>query len=141
MICVQALHEVERKSATRIASGVALIAAAIALEMAGVPNTATLRNVMVIGGGAVIIDGINVSQESDIHRAGIEELGQSFNADIETVVIEFEGKQIERKGTFEEQYQQWQKLLRELYNKETGFDPDSSMRDPGPPEPTMGTAH
>ena len=133
---LEALHEVERKSATRIASGVALIAAAIALEMAGVPNTATLRNVMVIGGGAVIIDGINVSQESDIHRAGIEELGESFNADIETVVIEFEGKQIELKGTFEEQYQQWRKLLRELYNKETGFDPDSSMRDPGPSEPT-----
>jgi hypothetical protein len=95
---------------------------------------------MVVGGGFVIIDGINVSQESGIHRAGIEELSQSFSADIETVVIEFEGKQIELKGSVEEQYQQWRRLLHELYYEETGFGPDASAGDPVPLEPAPAAA-
>ena len=45
---LEALHEVNRKSATRIAGGVALIAAAIALEIAGVSSSPTLRDVMVL---------------------------------------------------------------------------------------------
>ena len=96
------------------------------LTAKSVNNVTTLRDVLVLGGGAVVISGINVSKEAGIHRAGIEELNQSFSADIDTVVIEFEGKQVELEGTVEEQYRQWRDLLRRLYEEETGFGVDGT---------------
>ena len=71
-----------------------------------------------------VVDGIEVSKQGAIHRAGIEELSESFSADLETVVVEFEGKQVELTGTVEEQFQQWRELLRKIYLEETGFDTD-----------------
>jgi len=126
---MQALREVKRKSLGRIVGGVGLIATAIALEAAGVRGAATLGNVLVLGGGAVIVDGINVAKEAGIHRAGIEELGESFSSEMETVVVDLEGKQYELQGSVEEQYRQWRALLHELYEKETGFKSDDMAAD------------
>ena len=124
---MEALRKVQRQATGRIVSGVAMIAAAIALEMADVENTETLRNVLVLGGGAVVIDGVNVSKGTAIHKAGIEELTDSFSADLDTIILEFEGKRIELTGTAEEQYQQWRDLLRRIYDDETGFGDDTTL--------------
>ncbi len=118
---MEALRKVQKQAAGRIVSGVAMIAAAIALEMAGVENVETVRDVLVLGGGAVVIDGVNISKGTAIHKAGIEELSDSFSADLETIILEFEGKRIELTGTAEEQYRQWRELLRRIYDDETGF--------------------
>lgn len=125
---MEALREVKRSAAKRIAGGVLLIAAAIALEVGEVENVETLRDVLVLGGGAVVVDGIEVSKQGAIHRAGIEELSESFSADLETVVVEFEGKHVELTGTVEEQFQQWRELLRKIYLEETGFDTDMTAQ-------------
>jgi len=124
---LEALRKVKRQATGRIVGGVAMIAAAIALEMAGVDNTQTLRDVLVFGGGSVVIDGVNVSKGTAIHKAGIEELSDSFSADLETIIIEFEGKRIELTGTAEEQYRQWRELLRRIYEDETGFGEDTEL--------------
>lgn len=118
---LEALHELKRSSFMRIAGGIALVAAAIALELGDVSNTATLRQVMVLAGGAVIVDGVNISKQKSIHQAGVTELGESFSADLESVVIDFHDKQIELTGTIEEQFQQWRGMLRQMYRDETGF--------------------
>lgn len=118
---MEALHELKRSSFMRVAGGIALIAAAIALELGDVSDTATLRQVMVLAGGAVIVDGVNISKQKAIHQAGVTELGASFSADLESVVVEFNDKQIELSGTVEEQFQQWRGMLRQMYRDETGF--------------------
>ncbi len=120
---LEALAQVRRSSMGRIAGGLVLIAAAVALEMAGVENTASLRDVLILSGGMVVIDGVNISQQSDMHRAGIEELSQSFSADVENVVVDFEGRRVELTGTAQEQFEQWREILRELWEEETGFGP------------------
>jgi len=74
-----------------------------------------------------VIDGVNVSKGTAIHKAGIEELTDSFSADLDTIILEFEGKRIELTGTAEEQYQQWRDLLRRIYDDETGFGDDTTL--------------
>jgi hypothetical protein len=48
-------------------------------------------------------------------------LGDSFQAEVQPMVIEVEGRTLQLKGTAEEQYQEWRRLLKELYENETGL--------------------
>ena len=107
-----------------------MLALAIALDVGNVDGTQALQNILIIGGGAVIVDGINVSQQAEIHSAAIQELSESFGNEMKPVVMEFEGKQYELSGSAEEQYKRWRELLREIYYAETGFDPDAPPNEP-----------
>jgi hypothetical protein len=85
---------------------------------------------MVIIGGQVFISGWNVSKETQMHKAAIEELSDSFGAEMQPVTMEFEGQQYELTGSAEEQFKNWKKLLHQIYFAETGFEqtppPDQS---------------
>ena len=105
------------------ATGILLLAAAVALEVGDVQNTSTLRDIMLIGGSQVLIGGINISNQAELHRVTIEELSESFSGEMKPVTIELEGKTYELSGTVNEQYIQWQALLKKIYLEETGFDP------------------
>jgi hypothetical protein len=124
-----AVREVRRDSIMRTATGILLIAAAIALEVGDVDNTSTLRNVMVLGGGQVMISGINISKQAEMHRTAIGELSESFSGEMAPVTVELEGKKYELSGTVNEQYTQWKGILRKIYLEETGFDPDLSAEE------------
>jgi hypothetical protein len=50
----------------------------------------------------------------------LKELGGSFNAEAEPLVVEIEGQTRRLTGTAEERYQEWRRLLREIYSAETG---------------------
>ena len=77
---------------------------------------------MIMVGGAVFIDGWNVSKEAQIHSAAIEELSESFGDEMQPVTMEFEGRQYELTGSAEEQFKRWKELLHQIYLAETGFD-------------------
>ena len=59
-------------------------------------------------------------QDTEIHKAALEELGQSLAADLELTVVEIEGETIELQGTADAKYQQWREILREIYEREVG---------------------
>ncbi len=124
----KALSEIKAQKWKRIASGVLMIALAVALEVGDVDNTGTLRDVLVLGGGSVVVSGINVSQQALMHKAALDELSDSFGSDMEPIVVELEGKQIELTGTAQEQFEQWRGILRERYRAETGFEPEPESR-------------
>ena len=117
-----ALREIRWERFKRIAGGAAMLALAIALEAGDVQGTDSLQSIMILGGGALVIDGINVSKQQEIHLAAIQELSTSFGSDMKPVVMELEGKHYELTGSAEEQYAQWRELLRQIYFAETGFD-------------------
>ncbi|NNF42485.1 MAG: hypothetical protein HKN62_05465 [Phycisphaerales bacterium] len=119
-----ALRELEQDAFTRTLTGILMIAAAVVLEVADVPNTNTVRDVLVLGGGQVVISGVNVSEQKEIHAAAIEELSNSFGAEMRPTIVELEGKQYELTGTAQEQYDRWRALLQRVYAAETGFDVD-----------------
>lgn len=67
-------------------------------------------------------------QDTEIHKAALEELGQSLSADLELTVLEIEGETIELQGTADAKFRQWREILREIYEREAGvpsFDEDS----------------
>lgn len=125
-----ALREIKWASYKRMAGGALLMALAIAMDASDVQGTNAMQNIMIIGGGALVVDGINVSKQQEIHAAAIQELSDSFGRDMKPVVMEFEGNQYELTGSAEEQYLHWRELLRKIYFAETGFDQlDDSQAD------------
>ncbi len=116
------LREVQRQSNTRLAAGVLLIAAGI---IAGSKNKSKAANTAaagaVVGGIGVIKSGLDRRKEAEIHAESLRELSQSLGTEITPYVLDIEGRTIELTGTAQEQYVQWQKLLKEIYAQETGI--------------------
>jgi hypothetical protein len=130
----QARAKARREALLRQAAGILLVASAIALDAGNVNNTGLLKGLLVVSGGAIFIDGVNISKQTKIHAAAIEELSETFDNEMKPIVLEFEGKQYELTGSAEDQYKRWKALLREIYYEETGFDKtntdDSTMEKP-----------
>ncbi|MDX1777619.1 MAG: hypothetical protein R3339_01955, partial [Thermodesulfobacteriota bacterium] len=78
---------------------------------------------LVVAGGQVFLSGVNISKQAKMNYEALQELGESFGKEMKPIVMEFEGKKYELKGSAEEQYKQWRELLREIYYAETGFAP------------------
>ena len=128
----KAMKKIKREALTRQLIGALLVAGAIA---AGSRDSGTARAIapaLAIVGGAVFINGWNVSKEAEIHSAAIQELSESFGDEMQPVTMEFEGQQYELTGSAEEQFKSWKELLHQIYFAETGFDPT-----PAPEEPDM----
>jgi hypothetical protein len=119
-----ARREIEQKAALQTLGGIAMLAGGIALQFDSNDTSSTIGGIMIGAGGALTINGINVSQQAEIHAAAIRELGESFNAEMKPTVLELEGKQVELRGTAAEQYAEWRTLLQRIYLEEVGLDPD-----------------
>ena len=72
-------------------------------------------------GALLYKNGMDISEEAEIHNEAIRELGDSLQAEVSPMVVEIQGRTVELTGSIEEQYQQWRRLLREIYMNETGF--------------------
>jgi hypothetical protein len=58
------------------------------------------------------------SSETQLHKAALEELGQSLATDVKPTVVEVEGKTVELKGTVEQKFQSWREVLQNLRDSE-----------------------
>ncbi len=125
----KAMKKIKREALTRQLIGALLVAGAIAAGSSDSNTARVIAPAMVIIGGAVFIDGWNVSKEAEIHSAAIEELSESFGDEMQPVTMEFEGQQYELTGTAEEQFKRWKELLRQIYFAETGFTPSPASEE------------
>jgi hypothetical protein len=116
-----AMREVKTQALTRKLMGLAAIVGGVALSNNSNVSGSGLPGLMVVGGAAAIYSGFQKSEETRIHRDVIEELSISFSSEAEPLVVEVVGETVRLTGTAEEQYQQWRKMLREIYASETGF--------------------
>ncbi len=115
-----ARREIEQRAFWQKAAGVAAIAGAIAMDGKG-QSADTARTVLIIGGVELMKAGFQTSREATIHANALVELGRSFGAEIQPVVIEAQGETRRLEGSAETQYQEWRELLRAIYGAETGF--------------------
>jgi hypothetical protein len=119
---MEALREVEDKAFWRKVGGGALIAGAIALDiLGGGNNTASLRNVMLVGGAMAVKSGFDLGGQAEIHEDAIRELGVSFESEVKPLVVEVDGQTVELTGSAETQYADWRRLLKSIYFTETGL--------------------
>ena len=121
-----AYRQVRRSAAMRALIGAAVIAGAVQFEPS--PSSysryraqSIAQSVAISKGMNTIMNALRQRSEANIHREEIKELSESFIAEAAPMVLQVQGETMRLTGTAEAQYESWRKLLREIYEAETGF--------------------
>lgn len=116
----QALQEVKSQSRNRIVGGALAVLAGILAQ--GVDSrTARTAGVVGIGAGATaVMSGLNKREEAKVHAEALEEISASMDAEMEPHTMKLENRTVTLSGSVNEQYEQWKRLLKEIYETETG---------------------
>ncbi len=126
----KAYKALKRKAMTqKILGGLAILGAALADP--GSSTAAVVRDAAMIGGIAAIHAGISTSKEAKIHAEGIRELAASVETELQPIVVEVHGQTLRLSGSAETQYEEWRRLMREIWATETGLPMDPNQ--PGAP--------
>ena len=82
-----------------------------------------LANAILIAGTAGVAKLYSKAQEygaeAELHGGTLEEMNASFDLEAAPMVVETEGKTHRLEGSVDEQYEEWRRLLRELYEAES----------------------
>jgi len=120
-----ALRQAEQEATTQKLLGAAVILGALVLGAKSDNdsgwNNSTLRNTMVYGGAMALKSGFDKSGETVIYRDAIRELGASFEAEVQPMVVDVDGQTVELTGSAETQYASWRRLLKDIHATETGM--------------------
>ena len=135
-----ALRKLKRDSNLRLAAGAVAIVGGIALATVGLPVPVELLSAPLVAVGTLALkSGWDLRSETMIHAESVRELGRSFESDVTPRVVEVEGRTLKLSGSAETQYQDWRRMLREIYVSETGFsepqDPNDAPRPAGASSP------
>jgi hypothetical protein len=91
-------------------------------------------------GWQTIMNSLRQYRSAGVHREEIKELSESFVAEAAPMVVQVQGETMRLTGTAEAQYESWRKLLKDIYQTETGFaeaievgNPARSPESPPPP--------
>jgi hypothetical protein len=123
--------ELKRSARMRQLLGAAAIVGAVIYESQSSNSNSAITNTAVIAGIEGLRSGFNLSTEAEMHKESIRELGESFDSEVEPLVVEVEGQTRRLTGTAEEKYREWQEILREIYSAETGGVMDAELVQPG----------
>ncbi len=97
-------------------------------------GTGMAKDVAVLGGIAAVQSGLQDGAELEMHKAALEELAESFGADVTELVVDVDGKTVELKGSAEAQFEQWRALLRQIARTDASLPEDINVTSsPAPP--------
>jgi len=113
-------EELQRSARTRKLLGAAAILGAVVYD-GDSQASSTMKQVAVYGGMEAVKSGMGKTAEAKVHKESLKELGESFDIQAQPLIIEIEGQTLRLTGTAKEKFLEWRKLLREIYNEETGF--------------------
>lgn len=117
------------KSSARMQTliGVVVLAGSLAVDTNNSSSSRTrrtnaaLQNLAISEGINRIIGGVQRGTEAEGHKDAISELSDSFGAQAAPMIINVEGEERRLTGTAAAQYEDWRRLLKEIYQAETGF--------------------
>ncbi len=116
------LRELRQQALSRKLLGAAAVIAGVVGSVQGSGTSAAVASQAGIIGGAVLFgSGLQKGRESELHAEALKELGQSLESDVKPRVVELEGQTVTLSGSAEAQYEEWRRLLRQIYAAETGF--------------------
>jgi hypothetical protein len=119
---IEAEDEAKRSALTRKLLGAAAVVGGL---VAGSQSNTYIGNAAataaVFGGAYAIKSGFDRGAEVKMHSDSVKQLSESFQSEVQPLVVEVEGRTLQIKGTAEEQYIEWRRLLKELYESETGL--------------------
>lgn len=124
---VATLRSIERDALTQQILGAAAIIGAIALGVATDSDSSNtvepIQDIMIMGGAYGLYSGHQKRKEGEMNKEAIEELGVSFSSEAEPLTMEVEGQTVRLTGSAEQQYSKWRQIIREIYARETGLQP------------------
>ena len=136
-------QEIFAKEALRreqIARGIGSLLAIAAVVMTGAVASAPAAATAAAAGIAIIqyqMQIINaLGQQKQMHEEGLLELAESFQAEVQPMVVELDSTNVRLTGTSTAQYEEWQRLLHEIYRAENAVIADVYMMPRQPTEET-----
>lgn len=120
-------REVKRSARMQALVGVVVLAGSLAIDTNSSGSSTTrnvnrgLQNMGIYEGMNRVIGAIQRNSEASLHLDAIGELSESFGAEAAPMVVNVEGQERRLTGTAEAQYESWRRLLKEIYEAETGF--------------------
>lgn len=75
----------------------------------------------IASGTELLEQSLDKSEQSKIHEIALQELGESLASDIEPIRLSVEAQAVSLTGSVEEQFSQWEQILRKIYNIEFGI--------------------
>jgi hypothetical protein len=122
-----AIRELTRSSRWRTGMGIATILASVVYGSNSGNDSFSdriVRDAMMYVGMDMIRTSAVRRQEKRLHTETLEELSESFNDEVEPLIVEIQGTQHRLTGTADAQYAEWRDLLRRLFISETGLMPE-----------------
>ncbi len=120
-------RDVKRSARMQALVGVVVLAGSLAIDTNSSSSSRTrrvnrgLQNMGIYEGFNRVMGGLRRNSEADLHLDTIAELSESFGAEAAPMVVNVQGQERRLTGTAQAQYESWRKLLREIYEAETGF--------------------
>jgi hypothetical protein len=120
------IRQVKRSATMRALLGVVVVAGSVNMDTrsssrSGARTKRIVQSVGIDRGIQTIISAWQLRQSADIYREDIKELSESFIAEAAPLTVQVEGESRRLTGTAEAQYESWRKLLKDIYQIETGF--------------------
>ena len=115
-----ALRDLKQKSRERLLGGALAVLAGIVGVASNNPYAQAAGSVGIGAGAYVFKSGLDKRDEAKMHVQALEELGKSLDAEMQPHTVTLEDRTVTLKGTVDEQYAQWRKLLHDIYMTETG---------------------
>ena len=137
-----AYRQVKRSATMRALLGVVVVAGSMSIDTSGGSSSTrrfkqATQYVGIDRGIDTIISAWRLRSSADFHRENIKELSESFGAEAAPMVVKVEGESRRLTGTAEAQYESWRKILKELYQAETGLSESIDVGVPArSPQPT-----
>lgn len=125
---VIALRELKRQARMHKIIGAAAIAGGLLIESDSSTGRAA-QNSALYGGLMAFKTGMDMNSQSSIHAEALRELGNSFEAEVTPAVMEIEGRTLTLNGSVDVQFEEWRRMLREIYALETGLTVDAAPID------------
>ncbi len=119
-------RQVKRSAAMQTLMGAVVIAGALAADTSDSNYRhqrmkGNLQAIAIGQGFEAVMKGFNRRSEARMHIESIKELSESFGAEAAPMVVTVEGETRRLTGTAAAQYESWRRLLKEIYEVETGF--------------------
>lgn len=135
-------RQVKRSAALQTLMGAVVLAGSLAVDTdSGGKQTRrvnrSLQNIGIQQGFETMFRGFSRRSEASMHLESIKELSESFGAEAAPMVVSVEGQSRRLTGTAAAQYESWRRLLKQIYESETGFvEPVQDSAPERVPEPT-----
>jgi hypothetical protein len=129
---LEAVSQAKREALTReILGAVAVVGGIVAGSNSNSSAGSVASTAAVIGGIYAFKSGLDKNAEIKTHDESLKQLNQSFQNEVQPMVVDVEGRTLQLKGSAEEQYAEWRQLLKQLYENETGQPATTTAADDG----------